>query len=146
MTACGWLWIYAGLALTLLELVAPGFVLCFFGLAALTVGALRFAFGEAFGATAQTASFSVLAVLYILLLRRLMKRVFVGEKDGAAHGLANDYVGRVGKVTEAIEPPKTGRVLLGDAEWTATADAPVPAGADVTVVAQRNLTMTVSAL
>ena len=146
MTACGWLWIYAGLALTLLELVAPGFVLCFFGLAAMTVGALRFAFGEAFGATAQTAAFSVLSVLYIVLLRRLLKKVFVGERDGAANGLSNDYVGRVGKVTEAIEPPRTGRVLLGDAEWTASADAPVPAGADVAVAAQDNLTLTVRPL
>lgn len=146
MTTCGWLWIYAGLALALLELVTPGFVLCFFGLAAMTVGALRFAFGEAFGATAQTAAFSVLSVLYIVLLRRLLKRVFVGERAGGAHGLSNGYVGRVGKVTEAIEPPRTGRVLLGDAEWTAAADAPIPAGADVSVVAQENLTLAVRPL
>ena len=146
MTACGWLWIYAGLALMLLELVAPGFVLCFFGLAAATVGALRFLFGASFDATWQTAAFSALSVLYIVLLRRVLKKVFVGERDGAANGLSNGYVGRVGQVTEAIEPPKTGRVLLGDAEWTATADAPVAAGTDVTVVAQRNLTMTVRPL
>ena len=146
MTACGWLWIYAGLALMLLELVAPGFVLCFFGLAAATVGALRFLFGASFDATWQTAAFSALSVLYIVLLRRVLKKVFVGERDGAANGLSNGYVGRVGQVTEAIEPPKTGRVLLGDAEWTATADAPVPAGTDVMVVAQRNLTMTVRPL
>ena len=46
MTTCGWLWIYAGSALMLLELVVPGFVLCFFGLAAATVGALRLMLGE----------------------------------------------------------------------------------------------------
>ena len=61
-------------------------------------------------------------------------------------GLSDEYVGRTGTVTEAIAPPKTGRVLLGDAEWTATADAPISAGADVTVVAQRNLTMAVRPL
>ena len=146
MTACGWLWVYAGLALMLLELVAPGFVLCFFGLAAATVGGLRLAFGAAFDATWQMATFSLLSVLYIVLLRRALKKVFVGERDGVARGLANDYVGRVGRVSAAIEPPKTGRVLLGDAEWTARADAPVPAGADVTVVSQQNLTMTVRPL
>lgn len=146
MTTCGWLWIYAGLALMLLELVAPGFVLCFFGLAAATVGVLRFAFGESFGATGQMAAFSALSILYIVLLRRALKKVFVGERDGAARGLTDDYVGRVGKVTEAIEPPKAGRVLLGDAEWTATATAPIPAGADVAVVSQQNLTMTVRPL
>lgn len=146
MTACGWLWIYAGLGLVLLELVVPGFVLCFFGLAGATVGVLRLVFGEAFGATAQMAAFSVLSVLYIVLLRRPLKKVFVGEKGGGAQGLSDEYVGRTGTVTEAIAPPKAGRVLLGDAEWTATADAPIPSGADVTVVAQRNLTMAVRPL
>lgn len=146
MTACGWLWIYAGLGLALLELVVPGFVLCFFGLAAATVGVLRLVCGAAFGATAQMAAFSILSVLYIILLRRYLKKVFVGEKGGAAQGLSDEYVGRTGTVTEAIVPPKTGRVLLGDAEWTATADAPIPAGTDVTVIAQRNLTMAVRPL
>lgn len=146
MTACGWLWIYAGLGLALLELVVPGFVLCFFGLAAATVGVLRLVCGAAFGATAQMAAFSILSVLYIILLRRYLKKVFVGEKGGAAQGLSDEYVGRTGTVTEAIVPPKTGRVLLGDAEWTATADAPIPAGTDVTVIAQRNLTMAVQPL
>lgn len=143
MTSCAWLWVYAGLALLLLELVVPGFVLCFFGLAAASVGALRALFGEAFDLTWQTAAFSVLSVLYIVLLRRCLKRVFAGGKSGAAQGLSDEYAGRAGTVTEAIEPPRTGRVLIGDAEWTATADAPVAAGTAVTVVARRNLTMTV---
>ena len=56
MLTCAWLWIYAGAALMLLELVAPGFVLCFFGLSAATVGVLRFAFGEAFTPTWQLAA------------------------------------------------------------------------------------------
>ena len=145
MTACGWLWIYAGLALALMELAAPGFVLCFFGLAAATVGALRLAFGEAFGLTWQLAAFSVFSILYIVLLRRCLKKIFVGDKEGAA-GLKPEFVGRVGRVTEAIESPKPGRVMIGDAEWTATADSPLAAGTDVRVVAQQNLTMKVEAI
>ena len=146
MTSCAWLWVYAGLALMFLELVAPGFVLCFFGLAAATVGALRAVFGAPFDLTWQLAAFSVLSILYIVLLRRFLKKIFVGEKDGVASGLKSEFVGRTGRVTEAVEPPKTGRVLIGDAEWTATADAPLAAGTDVKVVAQQNLTMKVEAL
>ena len=145
MTSCGWLWIYAGLVLALLELATPGFILCFFGLAAATVGVLRFVFGEAFDMTWQLAAFSVLSILYIVLLRRFLKKIFVGEKEGAS-GLKSEFVGRAGRVTEAVEPPKTGRVLIGDAEWTATADAPLAAGTDVQIVAQQNLTMKVEAL
>jgi len=146
MTSCAWLWIYAGSALVLLELVAPGFVLCFFGLSAATVGVLRFAFGDAFTTTWQLAAFSVFSVLYIVLLRRMLKKVFVGGKVETKTDFDNACVGRAGKVTEAVSPPLTGRVLIGDAEWTATADRPIAAGVDVRVVAQDNLTMKVEEL
>lgn len=46
-------------------------------------------------------------------------------------------------MTVAIEPPLSGRVEIGDAEWTAASDAPVAVGANVKVVAQDNLTMRV---
>ena len=143
MITCAWLWIYAGAALMLLELFAPGFILCFFGLSAATVGVLRFAFGEAFSPNWQLAAFSVFSVLYILVLRRYLKKVFVGGKVETKTDFDNESVGRTGKVVEAIRPPLAGRVMLGDAEWTAVADRPIEAGRDVRVVAQSNLTMQV---
>ena len=143
MTSCAWLWVYAGTALMLLELVAPGFVLCFFGLSAATVGVLKFAFGDALTPTGQLAAFSVFSILYILILRRYLKRVFVGGKVETETDFDNESVGRVGRLTVAIRPPLTGRVMLGDSEWTAAADSPIEAGADVRVVAQQNLTMKV---
>ena len=146
MLSCAWLWIYAGAALMLLELIAPGFILCFFGLSAATVGVLKFAFGEAFTLTWQLAAFSAFSVLYIVILRRYLKRVFVGGKVETKTDFDNESVGRTGKLTAAIRPPLAGRVLLGDAEWTAEADAPIESGADVRVVAQHNLTMKVEAL
>ena len=80
MLTCGWYWIYTGCVLMLMELVVPGFVLCFFGMAAATVGAIRLAVGDAFSPTWQLAVFSVCSVLYIVLLRRWLKSVFVGDK------------------------------------------------------------------
>jgi len=146
MTSCAWLWIYAGSALVLLELVAPGFVLCFFGLSAATVGILRFVFGGAFATAWQLAAFSVFSVLYIVLFRRVLKKVFVGGRVETKTDFDNESVGRTGKVTEAVVPPLTGRVMIGDAEWTAASDRPIAAGADVRVVAQDNLTMKVEEL
>ena len=46
-------------------------------------------------------------------------------------------------MTEAINPPKPGRVEIGDAQWTATADGAIAAGADVQVISQNNLTFKV---
>ncbi len=144
MFSNAWLWMYAGMFLMLLELAAPGFVVFFFGLAALTVGAGRFVFGEAFTLNMQIAAFSVFSVLYLVLLRRWLKNVFMDAKSDNS-GLADEYVGRCGKVTEAIEPPLSGRVVIGDSQWTAVADAPIAAGTEVTVISRRNLTVTVEA-
>ena len=144
MLTCAWLWIYAGAALMLLELIAPGFILCFFGLSAATVGVLRFAFGEAFTLTWQLAAFSAFSILYIILLRQYLKKVFVGGKVETKTDFDNESVGRIGQVTTAINPPLAGRILLGDAEWTAEADEPIAVGANVKVVAQSNLTMKVA--
>ena len=144
MLTCAWLWIYAGAALMLLELIAPGFILCFFGLSAATVGVLRFAFGEAFTPTWQLAAFSAFSILYIVLLRQYLKKVFVGGKVETKTDFDNESVGRIGQVTTAINPPLAGRILLGDAEWTAEADEPIAVGANVKVVAQSNLTMKVA--
>jgi len=141
--SCAWLWMYFGALLMLLEIVAPGFVIFFFGLSAMTVGVCRFVFGEAFGGTWQLAAFSVFVILYLALLRRWMKRLFTGTSEESKVDFNHETVGRIGKVTVAIAPPLAGRVMIGDAEWSAVADAPVAVGADVKVVSQNNLTMKV---
>ena len=146
MTTCGWLWIYAGCALMLLELVAPGFVLCFFGLAAATVGVLRFAFGDVFSPTWQLAVFSLGSVLYIVLLRRWLKSVFVGDKVDRNASMSGACVGRTGSVTTAIAPGVPGRVMIGDAEWDAESAVPLAVGTAVRVVSQVNLTLSVAAV
>jgi len=144
--SCGWLWMYAGAILMLMELMAPGFVIFFFGLSAATVGLCRFAFGDGFDLTWQLASFSAFSILYLVFLRRWVQRVFTGRTETSAADFENENVGRLGRVTAAINPPLTGRVMLGDAEWTAEADSPLAAGSDVRVVSQRNLTMKVAAI
>lgn len=144
--SCGWLWMYAGAILMLMELMAPGFVIFFFGLSAATVGLCRFAFGEAFDLTWQLAAFSAFSIIYIISLRRWLQKVFSGNVQASREDFENENVGRLGKVTVAIKPPLTGRVMLGDAEWTAEADSPLEVGADVRVVAQQNLTMKVASI
>ena len=105
MTAdCGWLWLFAGAALMLLELVTPGFVLFFFGLAAATVGGIRLAVGEAFTLAAQLAAFSALSVVYLVALRRFVTRLFADGAHAARPDIDNEYVGRVGRVTAAVAP------------------------------------------
>ncbi len=143
MMTAGWLWLYAGALLMFMELLAPGFVVFFFGLSAATVGLLKFAFEDSFTLTGQLAAFSVLSIVYLVLLRRWLKNLFAGRTADARADIENEYVGRVGKVIAAINPPLTGRIEIGDAEWTASADSPLAVGINVKVVAQKNLTLQV---
>lgn len=146
MTSCAWLWVYAGSILMLLELIVPGFVLCFVGLGAATVGVMRGLVGDGFGLAWQLAVFSLASVLYIVLFRRALKKVFVGSFVSAKTDFEHESVGRIARVTAAIEPPMPGRILLGDAEWTAVSSVRLAVGADVRIVAQDNLTMKVESI
>ena len=134
-----WIWLYVGAFLMLAELASPGFVVFFFGLAAVTVSMLRWIF-PVLPLWGQLAAFSVLSIFYLLVLRRYIKSVFMGEKDESP-SIDNEYVGRVGRVVEGIRPEVPGRILLGDAEWAAQAAMRLEPGAEVRVVAQENLTL-----
>ena len=142
-----WLWLYAGSFLMLAEIMAPGFVIFFFGLAAATIGALLFVLPPAFELTLtwQLALFSFFSILYLVTLRRYVKSVFLGD-TAEQQALQSEYVGRLGKVVEVIRPEAPGRILLGDAEWTASADTRLEPGTEVKVVDQQNLTLKVVAL
>lgn len=146
MTGCSWMWMYIGAFLMLAELLAPGFVIFFFGLSAISVGILRALFGEAFTVTWQLAAFSFFSVVYLALLRRWIKSVFSGGSSKSADDFSNEYVGRTGKVVADINPPLEGRVEIGDSQWTASADTAIAAGSTVKVTAQSNLTFKVEPL
>ena len=136
-----WIWMYVGAFLMLAELISPGFVVFFFGLAAATVSVLKWIF-PSLPLWGQLAAFSILSIIYLLVLRKYIKSVFMGEKDESP-SINNEYVGRVGRVVEVIRPEVPGRILLGDAEWTARSATRLDPGTEVRVVAQENLTLRV---
>ena len=136
-----WLWMYVGAFLMLAELASPGFVVFFFGLAAASVSLLKW-LCPSLPLWGQLAAFSALSILYLLVLRRAVRKVFTGDVQ-ESRSVANEYVGRVGRVVEAVRPGVPGRILLGDAEWSARSDQRLDPGAEVRVVAQENLTLAV---
>ena len=138
-----WLWLYSGVILMFLEILTPGFVIFFFGLSAVTVAGLVALLPDGwFGFPWQLAVFSVLAVVYLVGLRRFVKKIFRGDVTTTS-GLVSEYVGRTGSVTQAIKPGLAGRVMVGDSEWNATASVELAVGTAVVVTAQQNLTFVV---
>lgn len=143
MFTADWIWLYIGSALMILELISPGFVIFFFGLAAATTGVVTRFSGDGFTTVWQVLTFAGLSIVYLVFLRRGVKKLFSGTVETSASNFEDDFPGKIAVVTEDINTPLSGRVMLGDAEWTAVADAPIEKGANVRVVVRDNLTLKV---
>ena len=142
MTATTWL--YVGLALIFFEIITPGLVTFFFGLAALTV-AFAVWLIPCMSQCWQWLAFSVLSVLYIFLLRKSLKKVFSGVRE-VSDGVDDDFTGRMAVVTEAVGPNRPGRVELGGTTWNAESGQVLSAGTSVKVLSKKNLTLNVEAI
>ena len=136
-------WLILGVALIILEVMTPGLVSLFFGLAALTVALIAWLLP--FSQALQWLAFSVFSVFYILLLRKTLKRVFNGNKE-VSDSMDDAFSGKRAVVVEPIAPNKPGRVEFCGSNWTAEADTELKPGASVRINSKKNLTLKVEAV
>jgi len=112
-----WYWICLGLALAGAELLSPGgFYLLFFGIAAVSVGALA-GMDVVQAAWLQWLLFSGLAVLSLLLLRRPLFRLT--QRGPAREQEIDSMVGEVATLLEDLQPGRTGKAELRGSTWNA---------------------------
>jgi inner membrane protein len=113
-----WLWLTGGLVLLVIELVTPsGFFVMFFGLGALTVGALA-RLGAVTEPWLQWLVFTATSLLYLLLFRgRLQDRVEEAPRN------VDTLVGELAVPRERIPPGEVGRVDLRGTLWNARNEA-----------------------
>lgn len=137
-------WLFLGVALIIIEVMTPGLVSIFFGLAALTV-ALGTWLMPSLGQGWQWIAFSVFSVLYIFLLRKSLKKVFSGERE-VSDSPSDEFSGKLAVVVEAITPNKPGRAEFCGTNWTAEAGTEIPAGTSVRILNRKNLTLRVEAV
>lgn len=136
------LWFVLGLVLMLAELAVPGFVIFFLGVGAMVAAAVA-QFTDASLLT-QGYVFVGASVLSLVIGRRCFRKTLHGKRGEPVEDADDDgMVGAVGEVTEAIAPPRTGRVSLRGSEWAARAERPIAKGETVTVVARDNITLIV---
>ncbi len=133
--AAHWLWLMAGLVLAGLEIVIPGIYLIWLGMAAVVVGLMVLAadglFGAALGPAVQVVSFVVLALVFTYGSRRWLKQSPIESADPMLNNRTGQLLGETALVTQAIAHG-SGRVKLGDSEWSARG-ADTPAGGYVRV-------------
>lgn len=130
-----------GFVLMTAEVVTPGFILFFFGLAAVLVGILCFIFP--LSETVQLLLFAVLSVLTLLTLRKQMKALFTGRSRADVAEIDDACVGQHAVVTTRIAAPVDGKVELNGTSWTATSAEVLETGVQVEVVGRDGLTLTV---
>ena len=136
-------WLIFGIGLFILEVMTPGLISMFFGMSAMTVALIVWICPLPQGV--QWMAFSAFSVIYILLLRKVLKKVFKGKKE-VSESMDDSFTGRLAVVAVAIAPNKPGRVAFNGCDWTAEAESEIPVGRSVRILGKKNLTLRVEAV
>ncbi len=137
-------WAIVGIVLVFFEFFIPGLVIAFFG-----VGALITAFTSWLGISPtlelQLLVFIVSSLLLLILLRRIVKRTFLGRAKG--EDTERDFnidIGKIVPVIEFIQPGEVGgKVKYQGSNWPAKASEPIPPGESVKIIGRENITLIV---
>ena len=132
-------WLIAGGLLMLVELVVPGLVVVFFGLAAVIVG-LAAGLGWVDGWAGALALWSVTSTGLVLGVRGGVKRLSPGEEERASTDEELDAFGERVVVVDPIAPEQTGRIRFRGSTWPArTGEERLEPGAHARIVTRENL-------
>lgn len=123
------IWIIAGLILAALEMIVPGLVIIWFGVAGVITGVLAFFVPNPY---VQFGVFAVLSGLMVVFSQRIARRITHPEPELVG---ANRMVGATGRVVMAIVPPELGRVKVMGDEWRAAAVCGIAVGVQVKITA-----------
>ena len=135
-------WLIIGVMLLFLEMALPGFVLFFFGLAALITALVTWLIPIAIAW--QLGLFIVASVVSLVTLRDLIQRRFFNaavteEGEDADEDVILAVQGDRAVVAVEIAPPAEGRINYSGTSWRATADEKIEEGEIVAVVRQDDL-------
>ncbi len=139
-------WLLLGILLVVSEFVVPGFVICFFGVAAILVAGL-YALFPSLAFSWAILIYIVLSLALVFASRRFLPKTFRGRTDVEKGDPDDDGVrGERVRVAEAIAPDVPGKVEFRGSLWIAAAEEAVPAGAVVEIERRDNLTLHVRKL
>jgi inner membrane protein len=125
-----WNWFVVAVALFVLETIVPGVHFVWFGLAAVIVGTAGLILDIAW--EWQLITFAIISCITVFFVRRYAAPDMVGSDEPDLNLRAEQYVGRMVMVEEAIAGGR-GKVRVGDTLWPAQGlDAPQGARVKVT--------------
>lgn len=109
-----WTWFVLGTTLLFLELVAPGAIFLWFGIAAFAVGTL--ALTVALPWQAQIVVFAVLSVVLIFAYRRYFRARTEESDRPFLNKRGESHIGQTYVLTDAITQGR-GKIRIGDTDW-----------------------------
>ena len=112
----GWLWMIGGVLPLAAEIMLPGVFLVWIGIAAIVTGVFALLLG--IGLAGQLGLFALYAVLAVMIGRRFYGVKDVDADDAMLNEPAARLLGRRVTVVQAVDED-SGRVRVGDSEWTA---------------------------
>jgi membrane protein implicated in regulation of membrane protease activity len=136
------IWFIIGLALFLLELVLPGFVIFFFGVGAWITALLCLVANP--NVNIQVLVFAVTSVLSLLALRKMIqKRFFLAKDDGLSDSVEDEFTGKEAVALNSFNPGDTGKVDFKGTSWKAESDSEIHEGQRVVIKKKENFKLIV---
>lgn len=137
------IWFSSGVILMLLELVAPGLVLLFFGIGA-WLTAIACLIWEP-GINTQLFIFLIGSLASLLLLRRAIKKRYI-DTDKDAVGFEDEYIGATAVAINAFNTGQIGKVSFKGSTWEATTSSPVIEGQLLKITGYKSIRLFVEPL
>jgi membrane protein implicated in regulation of membrane protease activity len=128
-----WVWIVLGFTLIVMEIFTTTFYILWFGVGALLVGLIAWAWPE-LPITGQVLGWATLSLLLAVLWFKVFKNRIPDKR-----WTADEVIGEVGLLTASVAEFQKGRVrfqkpILGSEEWVCTSNADITSGARVRIV------------
>lgn len=129
-----WGWAILGVILLGVEMLSSTFYILWFGIAALCVALLLFAF-PATSLALQLLAFSMLSLVSLGVWKFKYQREIPRLRVGQSHDAA---IGTSGRISEAVSAQQLGRIVftmpvMGSRDWVAVSDETLEAGAEAEV-------------
>ena len=137
-------WFLLGIAFLFTELTLPSFILFFFGIGAWCTALILAVIDLPL--TVQLIIFLFSSLISLILLRRWLRSVFLGNSSTENDSVNVASTPSTGVVIEAIIPPAHGRVKYGGSFWRAFADEAIAADTVVQIIDRKDLIIQVRSL
>ena len=138
-----WAWGLLGLILVIIEIMVPGVVFLWIGIAAFIVGAVLLVLPD-LSVQFQGALFAVLSVVSVLGGRAYLRRHPLQTTDNNLNRRGHQYIGRAFTLDEPIVNGK-GKLHVDDTIWRIEGEDDLQAGTKVRVTGVDGVVLVVSA-